>query len=83
VGDLWEPKDHAGPSDPQAEQKGEAARERPRQTAGGVDANATKEHLLAQARRLDVCGRSRMTKAELVEALHKANERATANARRR
>jgi len=49
VGDHWEPKDHPGPSDAQAEQKGKAARNRPRQTAGGVDANATKEHLLAQA----------------------------------
>lgn len=82
VGDHWEPKDHPGPSDAQAEQKGKAARNRPRQTAGGVNANATKEHLLAQAKRLDVRGRSRMTKAELVEALHKANERATAEARR-
>ncbi len=81
VGDHWEPKDHPGPSDAQAEQKGKAARNRPRQTAGGVDANATKEHLLAQAKRLDVRGRSRMTKTELVEALHKANERATAKAR--
>lgn len=81
VGGHWEPKDHPGPSDAQAEQKGKAARNRPRQTAGGVDANATKEHLLAQAKRLDVRGRSRMTKAELVEALHKANERATAKAR--
>jgi len=49
VGDHWEPKDHPGPSDAQAEQKGKAARHQPRQTAGGVDANATKEHLLAQA----------------------------------
>ena len=33
------------------------------------------------ARRLDVRGRSRMTKAELVDAIGKANERATRAAR--
>jgi len=50
-------------SDPQAEQQGRAARERPRETYGGVDARATKSHLLERARELDVRGRSRMTKA--------------------
>ena len=44
-------------------------------SAGGVDANATKSHLLEIARRLDVHGRSRMTKAELVDAIGKANRR--------
>jgi hypothetical protein len=34
------------------------------------------------ARRLDVRGRSRMTKDELVEAVRKANDRATAQARK-
>ena len=33
------------------------------------------------AKQLDVPGRSRMTKAELVEALKKANRKATAKAR--
>ena len=46
-----------------------------------MDANATKEHLLGLARRLDVKGRSRMTKEGLVEALHWANEKATREAR--
>src|ERR671914_2915069 len=36
-GDHWELKDEPGPSDPQAEQSGRAARERPRETFGGVD----------------------------------------------
>jgi hypothetical protein len=77
VGDHWEPKEEYGPSDAHAEQGyGSSA-----PTAGGVDANATKEHLLDLARRLDVRGRSRMTKAELVEALQKANDRASAHAR--
>ena len=77
VGDHWEPKERRGPSDAQA--AGGVDTDRP--TAGGVDANASKAHLLDLARRLDVRGRSRMTKPELVEALQKANRRATARAR--
>jgi cation transport regulator ChaB len=78
VGDHWEPKDHNGPSDPQAEGGADTDRE----TYGGVDANATKEHLRDVARRLDVHGRSSMTKDELVEAIRKANDKETAAARR-
>ena len=80
VGDHWEAKDHKGPSDEQAASSGAAAR-RGGKTAGGVDANATKEHLLDVARRLDIKGRSSMSKGELVEAIQKANDRATAKAR--
>ena len=79
VGDHWEPKDHKGPSDPQAE--GGAGTDR--ETKGGVDANATKAHLMDLAKRLDVPGRSSMTKDELVDAIQQANDRATAEARRR
>ena len=79
VGDHWEPKDEPGPSDARA--AGGADADAP--TAGGVDANATREHLYELATRLGVKGRSRMTKPELVEALQKANDRATAKARRR
>ena len=79
VGDHWEPKDDNGPSDAQAE--GGYDTDRP--TAGGVDANATKGHLYDLAKRLDVPGRSRMTKPELVEALQKANDRASAKARKK
>jgi cation transport regulator ChaB len=78
VGDHWEPKQQAGPSDDQAE----AGAGDVRSTAGGVDARASKQHLYDLARRLDVPGRSHMTKAELVDALQRANERATARARR-
>ncbi|HZG99095.1 MAG TPA: ChaB family protein [Nocardioidaceae bacterium] len=78
VGDHWEPKEHKGPSDAQAE--GGADTDRP--TAGGVDANASKKHLMELARRLDVAGRSKMSKPELVEALQKANDKATREARR-
>ena len=78
VGDHWEPKEERGPSDAQAEGGAGTNRE----TAGGVDANASKAHLLDLARRLDVKGRSRMTKAELVEALQRANDRESARSLR-
>jgi cation transport regulator ChaB len=81
VGDHWEPKEEKGPSDPQAARHGAAAR-RGGRTAGGVDANASKNHLMEVARRLDVRGRSTMTKEQLVEAIGKANRRETARARR-
>jgi hypothetical protein len=77
VGDHWEPKEEPGPSDAQAE--GGAGTDRP--TAGGVDANASKKHLMDLARRLDVPGRSKMNKHELVDALQKANERESRRAR--
>jgi cation transport regulator ChaB len=79
VGDHWEPKDHKGPSDAQAE----GGRDTNRETKGGVDANATKEHLMEIARRLDISGRSTMSKDELVDAIQKANDKATAEARKR
>lgn len=74
VGDHWEPKKEKGPSDPGGSRRGRA-------TAGGVDANASKAHLLDVARRLDVPGRTRMSKEQLVEAIQKANDRATREAR--
>jgi hypothetical protein len=78
VGDHWEPKEEKGPSDAQAE----GNRDTHRETAGGVDANASKKHLYELATRLEISGRSRMSKAELVEALQKANNRASAKARK-
>jgi cation transport regulator ChaB len=81
VGDHWEAKKRKGPSDKQAARGGSAARRSSGRTAGGVDANATKEHLMEVARRLDVRGRSRMTKKELVDAIDKANNRSTRKAR--
>lgn len=80
VGDHWEAKDRKGPSDAQAAKSGAPAR-RGGPTAGGVDANASKDHLMEVARRLDIHGRSRMRKAELVEAIEKANNRQTAKSR--
>ena len=84
VGDHWEPKDHKGPSDAQAARDaahGSARGARP--TAGGVDARASKKHLYEVAQRLEVPGRSSMSKDELVEAIGRANDRKTAQARRR
>ena len=78
VGDHWEPKQEYGPSDAQAE--GGRGTERP--TAGGVDANASKKHLYELATRLEIKGRSTMSKAQLVEALQKANDRLSARALR-
>lgn len=82
VGDHWEAKDEKGPSDAQAAQSTPSSR-KSRPTAGGVDANATKAHLMDIAKRLDVPGRSRMTKDELVDAIGKANDRETARARKK
>ncbi|WP_415822700.1 Rho termination factor N-terminal domain-containing protein, partial [Mycobacterium senriense] len=45
------------------------------ESAEGVDANASKKHLLDLARRLDIAGRSTMNKAELVDAIKKHNRR--------
>jgi cation transport regulator ChaB len=80
VGDRWEAKERKGPSDPQAAKGGARAR-RGGETAEGVDANASKEHLMEVARRLDVRGRSRMRKDELVDAIRKANDRETRKSR--
>lgn len=77
VGDHWEPKDHKGPSDAQAAGGVDTNRE----TAGGVDANASKKHLMEIARRFDASGRSQMDKDQLVDAIAKANDKATRDAR--
>ena len=81
VGDHWEPKEEAGPSDPQAEQRPPRSLERPKETAAGVDANASKAHLMDVARKVGVSGVTRKTKKELVEEIRKANERETRRAR--
>jgi cation transport regulator ChaB len=73
VGDHWERKQQKGPSDKRAERGG---LHNPIPSAEGVDANASKKHLLDIARRLDVPGRSTMAKSELVEAIKKHNRRA-------
>lgn len=72
VGDHWEPKDERGPSDDQDAKTGVEARTRPVKTAGGVNARATKAHLLEVATRLDIRGRWAMSKADLVTAIEQS-----------
>ncbi|MCF6744868.1 cation transport regulator ChaB [Blastococcus sp. KM273128] len=81
VGDHWEKKEGGkkGPSDAQAA----GGRGTARKTKGGVDANASKSHLMDVAKKLDVTGRSKMKKKELVDAIQKANDKKTANARKK
>ncbi|HLN77992.1 MAG TPA: ChaB family protein [Nocardioidaceae bacterium] len=80
VGDHWEAKGGKGPSDAQAEKATPRSRSSAG-TAGGVDANASKSHLMDVAKKLDVRGRSRMTKDELVEAIQKENGKRTRKSR--
>ncbi|AUN41468.1 ChaB family protein [Tsukamurella tyrosinosolvens] len=74
VGDRWErkPGGKRGTSERPGQRRGGPTHE-------GVDVNATKEHLLDVARRLDIHGRSTMRKAELIDAIENANERARSN----
>jgi cation transport regulator ChaB len=70
VGDHWEPKDHKGPSDPQAARSGRFARQGGGQTAGGVDVEGnTRDELYERAKKLGVEGRSSMSKMELAQAI--------------
>lgn len=81
VGDHWEKKagGKKGPSDERAK----GGRDTNKKTKGGVDANATKQHLLKLARKLDISGRSAMKKKQLVDAIQKANTKKTADARKK
>lgn len=81
VGDHWQRKEggRKGPSDPQsARPRGQGGR-----SGEGVDEQASKQHLYDIARELDIEGRSRMSKAELLGAIRKANRSKTRAARSR
>ena len=80
-GDRWVLKEEKGSSDAQAAKRGPAARKGGR-TAGGVNANKSKRALYEDAQRAGIEGRSKMSKPQLVKALQKHSERATARARR-
>lgn len=70
VDGRWQAKAARGPSDPQARQAGAQARDRPKPTAGGVDVEGnTRQQLMQRARKLDIPGRSKMTKLELGQAI--------------
>src|SRR3954454_3365636 len=81
VGDHWEKKagGKKGPSDAQAA----GGRTTNRKTAGGVDANATKDHLLGLAKKLGLPGGWIIKKKQLVEPIQKANDKKTAPARQK
>lgn len=82
VGDHWEAKEAKGPSDDQDAKRGQAALESTTKTAEGVDAYASKAHLVDVAKRLEIRGRSKMTKADLVAAITKANQSTSARSLR-
>ena len=68
VGDHWEPKERRGPSDPRA--KNPRARENKGKSYGGVDVEGhSKQELYERAAKLDISGRSKMSKGELAEAI--------------
>jgi cation transport regulator ChaB len=77
VGDHWQRKEggRKGPSDPRSA--------RPRGRGGRSGEQASKQHLYDLARELDIDGRSRMSKAELLDAIRKANRARTRAARSR
>jgi len=77
VGDHWEPKDGKGPSD----KKAAGGRGTKAETQEGVDANASKQHLYDVAKKLDISGRSNMSKDELVDAIKKENRKQTRKSR--
>src|ERR671919_2566963 len=79
-GDHWETKDEQGPSDPQSELSGAAARRGEGRSYGGVDASKPKQELYEDAKSAGIEGRSNMTKDELAEALRKHSDRETARA---
>lgn len=77
VGDHWERKGggRSGPSDA----GGRGSRSN---TKGGVDTNAPKTELYDIAKRLEISGRSKMSKSELVDAIEKENGRRTRQSRK-
>ena len=70
VGDHWEPKDEAGPSDPRSKKPTDAKRRGEGETFGGVDVEGnSKAELYERAKKLGIEGRSKMDKKELARAI--------------
>lgn len=73
VGDHWEAKDEPGPSDSRSKKSTEEKRQGKGETFGGVDVEGnSKQELYDRARRLEIQGRSKMSKKELARAIAKA-----------
>jgi hypothetical protein len=69
-GDRWVQKREPGPSDPRSKKTTAQKRRGEGETFGGVDVEQnTKQDLYERARRLDVEGRSKMSKPELARAI--------------
>src|ERR671933_1184270 len=72
VGDHWEPKKEKGPSDPRSTKTTAQKRRGEGETYGGVDAEGnTRAELYERAKKLDIPGRSKMSKRELARAIAK------------
>jgi len=70
VDDHWEPKGDKGPSDPRSAEHGEAAHRGKGASYGGVDFYGhSKQELYERAKKLDIAGRSTMSKHELAQAI--------------
>ena len=80
IGDKWVPKAGKGPS---SAQTGRRRSTRPASARGGIDANASKEHLMDVAGKMGISGRWRMNKADLVDAIRKTDNRSTRAVSRR
>jgi cation transport regulator ChaB len=69
-GDRWVAKRAPGPSDPRSKKTTAQKRAGIGETYGGVDVEQnSKQQLYERARRLDVAGRSKMSKRELARAI--------------
>ena len=69
-GDRWVEKRKPGPSDPRSGKTTAQKRRGEGETFGGVDVEQNSKHqLYERARRLDVAGRSTMSKRELARAI--------------
>jgi hypothetical protein len=72
VGDHWERKAHKGPSDPRSKKSTRAKRQGKGETYAGVDYYGnTKQELYDRARKLEIEGRSSMSKRDLARAIAK------------
>lgn len=70
VGDHWEKKDEPGPSDSRSEKSTAEKQQGKGETFGGVDVEGnTKDELYERAKKLDIEGRSKMSKRELARAI--------------
>jgi len=63
-----------------AKAKATARGKRPHHAIDGVDTDASKAHLYEISRRLDIAGRSSMSRQQLVNTIRKENRNATRRA---